>query len=345
MRIPLTATGRRGKRKGPLGGVSPAARISSRPRRKATVTKEHFIHKDVARQAKNACWKFQKRVRIDGVQLATHYYLYGFYVKPVPATHHLKRACRTPGCCNFRHYRLRPGVAPGRARVVPAEVLPDTDEPTYDVTQPPDCDPRWYKATPVVNKPDDPRIRPKGGPARCWRSLELAFVVDRKRVLIHRYAFELYTGVKLFGKHLLRTCDRPDCYNPHHYRIKNPSPEPLPEGELSSPPVLPGPDRRLVTMPDPDACWRWQGSHDPAGYGQVSVRGKTVKVHRFAYEEFKGPVPVGVSVIQTCKVRDCYNPSHLELGDCRGRYGYGVGPRVYSSGWECAKAQARDARG
>lgn len=35
-------------------------------------------------------------------------------------------------------------------------------------------------------------------------------------------------------------------------------------------------------------------------------------VHRAAYEVLVGPVPEGLELDHLCRVRHCYNPSHLE---------------------------------
>jgi len=52
-------------------------------------------------------------------------------------------------------------------------------------------------------------------------------------------------------------------------------------------------------------------------YGSIRVggrKGKTVKLHRLAWEEAFGPIPDGMSVCHTCDVPACCNPAHLFLG-------------------------------
>ena len=48
----------------------------------------------------------------------------------------------------------------------------------------------------------------------------------------------------------------------------------------------------------------------------VHPEGETVRrlmsVHRLSYEAFKGPIPEGMHIDHLCRVRNCYNPEHLE---------------------------------
>jgi hypothetical protein len=66
----------------------------------------------------------------------------------------------------------------------------------------------------------------------------------------------------------------------------------------------------------PDECWPWTGKHTNWGYGQVKVNGRTVLVHRVAYELTRGPIPAGLTIdhvkARGCTRRDCVNPAHLE---------------------------------
>ena len=63
-------------------------------------------------------------------------------------------------------------------------------------------------------------------------------------------------------------------------------------------------------------CLRWTGAHTPKGYGQIVLAGRTVAVHRAAYERANGPIPEGMEVDHVyergCRHRDCIEPSHLE---------------------------------
>lgn len=58
-------------------------------------------------------------------------------------------------------------------------------------------------------------------------------------------------------------------------------------------------------------CLVWTGSVDASGYGTIRVKGKTIKVHRFAYEMYVAPIPAGLFLDHRCHNRRCANDSHL----------------------------------
>lgn len=64
-------------------------------------------------------------------------------------------------------------------------------------------------------------------------------------------------------------------------------------------------------------CIIWYGARSSAGYGQVRIKGKTVYVHRLAYQEAHGEIPKGLVIRHKCDNPSCYNVDHLILGTQR----------------------------
>jgi hypothetical protein len=66
-----------------------------------------------------------------------------------------------------------------------------------------------------------------------------------------------------------------------------------------------------------DECWLWTGKphrSDAWGYGRLTVNGKTIKAHRFAYILAYGDIPSGMLVRHRCDNPLCVRPDHLLLG-------------------------------
>ncbi len=63
-----------------------------------------------------------------------------------------------------------------------------------------------------------------------------------------------------------------------------------------------------------DSCWTWQGRKLPNGYGHFwcSWKRKKVLAHRWAYEYFNGPYPLGTQTDHLCRNRACVRLDHLE---------------------------------
>ena len=67
------------------------------------------------------------------------------------------------------------------------------------------------------------------------------------------------------------------------------------------------------SMPEPfSGCWLWAGSLSGNGYGAIQYRGRQVVAHKLSYEAHVGPVPEGLELDHTCRLRCCVNPAHLE---------------------------------
>lgn len=57
----------------------------------------------------------------------------------------------------------------------------------------------------------------------------------------------------------------------------------------------------------------WTGMLNRDGYGSLSVNGRMVLAHRYAWEREHGPIPDAMEVDHMCFERACVNPQHLRL--------------------------------
>lgn len=72
--------------------------------------------------------------------------------------------------------------------------------------------------------------------------------------------------------------------------------------------------RTKIIVCDECGCWRWLGSCDTSGYAKFKLRGKTIQVHRYAFESLARPIPDGLTIDHlNCTLRRCVNPAHFEL--------------------------------
>lgn len=69
-----------------------------------------------------------------------------------------------------------------------------------------------------------------------------------------------------------------------------------------------------VDVRGPDECWPWTGALQTAGYGALSVDGKQVTAHRFAWFLTNGEIPPGKLIRHSCDNPPCCNPWHLSPG-------------------------------
>lgn len=101
-------------------------------------------------------------------------------------------------------------------------------------------------------------------------------------------------------------------------------------------------------------CWNWQLGKDRIGYGRMKVsegsRGsfRTMSAHRYAWELWKGPIPIDAKVLHRCDNRACCNPEHLFLGtqqdNLRDMHSKGRGPRGYTRDPMVCAANAKKKR-
>lgn len=59
-------------------------------------------------------------------------------------------------------------------------------------------------------------------------------------------------------------------------------------------------------------CWLWGGTMTD-GYGMLTVGGRAVLAHKWAWEQANGAVPEGLLLDHRCRLRSCANPGHLRL--------------------------------
>jgi hypothetical protein len=65
---------------------------------------------------------------------------------------------------------------------------------------------------------------------------------------------------------------------------------------------------RVAPCPD-TGCWLWNGAHNGR---YATLGGGRGFAHRFAYEQFVGPIEPGMVIDHKCRNTMCVNPNHLQ---------------------------------
>jgi len=60
---------------------------------------------------------------------------------------------------------------------------------------------------------------------------------------------------------------------------------------------------------DENGCWIWQGKIGTNGRAIFKVKARTISVHRWAYEHYRGPIPDGLVLDHLCKTPLCQSRS------------------------------------
>lgn len=60
-------------------------------------------------------------------------------------------------------------------------------------------------------------------------------------------------------------------------------------------------------------CWIYTGT-TTNGYGAFYDGNRTIQAHRFSYEYYNGPIPIGYDTRHMCHNRCCISPYHLTIG-------------------------------
>lgn len=119
-----------------------------------------------------------------------------------------------------------------------------------------------------------------------------------------------------YGYDMTRECEAATCERPargrgafcemHRQRLQR-------SGGLDAQPRVATVEERLLAYSDRSGeCWIWTGGKTGAGYGAVSLPGRSKGfAHRLSYEATVGPIPDGAWIDHLCRTPACIRPEHL----------------------------------
>lgn len=84
-------------------------------------------------------------------------------------------------------------------------------------------------------------------------------------------------------------------------------------------------------------CWFWEGVVDGGGYGMISLNGKRIKAHQYAWLREGREITPGMCIDHLCRVRCCVNPAHMELVTPKENTLRGISPSAINSKKICCK--------
>jgi hypothetical protein len=68
-------------------------------------------------------------------------------------------------------------------------------------------------------------------------------------------------------------------------------------------------ERFYSKFKESNGCWLWQGKPN-RGYGEFSLKHKSLRAHRVSYIIHNGEIPDELNVLHKCDNPLCVNPAH-----------------------------------